>query len=99
MQQIKNYLSKLYDIKTVLLLSKTQEFSKLAEWLVRTKNIEIVHLSDEQPIDAVIFDWNCEIEILSLADCKPRYLIGRMKKKKIIFVYGKALGKMQLQFT
>ena len=85
MQQIKNYLSNLYDIKTVLLLSKTQEFIELSEWLVKNKGIEIVHMPDEQEMDAVIFDWNCEEDVLLLQDCKPRYLIGRMKKSEDYF--------------
>lgn len=93
MQQIKNYLSNLYDIKTVLLLSKTQEFKELAEWLVRNKHVEIVYLPDEQPMDAVIFDWNCEAEVLSLADYKPGYLIGRMKKTEDYFTVWETFRK------
>lgn len=82
MRQIKNYLSNRYDIKTVLLLAKTQEFVELAKWLSEKKGIEVVHITEKQDIDAIIFDWDCEAEIMPLQDRNPKYLIGRMKKSE-----------------
>lgn len=85
MQQIKNYLSNRYDIHTVLLLSKTQEFIELEKWLVEKKKMHIVHFPEEQPIDAVIFGWDCAEDILHLIESKPRYVIGRMRKGEDYF--------------
>ncbi len=82
MQQIKNYLSNIYDINTVLLLSKTQDYIELERWLVEKKRMHIVYFPEEQPVDAVIFDWDCEEDVLRLIECKPRYVIGRMRKKE-----------------
>lgn len=85
MRQIKNYLSNIYDIKTVLILSKTKEFIELEKWLVEKKRMNIAHFPEEKPIDAVIFDWDCEVELLRLMECKPKYLIGRMRKSEDYF--------------
>lgn len=85
MRQMKNYLSNLYDIKTVLLLSKTKEFIELEKWLIEKKGITIVHFPEEQKIDAVIFDWDCEVDLLRLIESKPKYLIGRMRKSEDYF--------------
>lgn len=43
MLQIKNYLSKIYDIKSVLLIGRTKEFQELASWLSNKKGIEKIY--------------------------------------------------------
>lgn len=84
-RQIKNYLSNIYDIKTVLMLSTTKEYIELEKWLSEKKGIRIIHSTQEGQPDALIFDWNCEKELLKLTDVSPKYLIGRMRKSEDYF--------------
>lgn len=85
MRQIKNYLSNIYDIKTVLLCSKTKEYAELEEWLSDKKGMKVIHSIEEENIDALIFDWDCETQLQRFAERKPRYLIGRMRKSEDYF--------------
>lgn len=85
MRQIKNYLSNIYDIKTVLLLSRTQEYTELEAWLSVKKGMDVIHSPREQLVDAIVFDWGSEEALLHLAGLRPRYLIGRMRKSEDYF--------------
>lgn len=48
MLQIKSYLSKIYDIKSVLLIGRTKEFQELAFWLLRKKGIEKIYYCSQE---------------------------------------------------
>ena len=89
MQQIMNYLSNKYDIKTALFLATTHEYENLEKWLCDVKGIRVIHLSEEfekiREIDAIIYDYDCEQSILSLKYIQPEYLIGRMQKTENYF--------------
>lgn len=85
MQQIKNYLSSRFDIKTFLLLSKTDEFDDLENWLKQKKRMQKADVCNGQTVDAVIFDWDCEEALLCVTDYRPKYLIGRMRKDEDYF--------------
>ena len=85
MRQIKNYLSNIYDIKTVLLCSNTKEYAELEAWLSDKKGMKVIHSIEEENIDALIFDWDCETQLQCFAERKPRYLIGRMRKSEDYF--------------
>ena len=88
MQQIINYLSNIYDLKNILLLSSSQEYELVDRWLDEVKKAHVIHtLSDIETIenlDAVIFDFNCVKDVLSL-NIRTKYLIGRMKKEEDYF--------------
>lgn len=93
MQQIKNYLSKLYDIQSVLLLGDTEEFVELESWLRQKKEIlQIYHEKDVEKdgkntnIDAIIFDWQFGKKALKYQKCKSKYVIGRMRKTEDYFM-------------
>ena len=93
MQQIKNYLSKRYDMTSVLLIGDTEEFVELKKWLQQKK--EIIHIyaqtdveNDKEitKVDAIIFDWKCGKKTLQYQRLRPKYVIGRMKKKEDYFM-------------
>ena len=82
MNQIKNKLSELTDIKTVLLLYKTQELKEIQDWLRKQrKDIIFYDTADKalfSRVDAIIFDWQCE-EVLKYRALCPKYVIGKMQ--------------------
>lgn len=89
MRQIKSYLSKIYDIETVLLIGETQEIRELGDWLSNKKGVVKEYSADrdlaEEKIDAVIFDKNCRETVMKLWKAAPRYLIGRLDKEEEYF--------------
>lgn len=87
MEQIKRYLSKIYDIKKVLLLTESVDGKELEQWLLHVKRIEQVCDADydADDIDAVIFDYSKAEDVLRYQHVRPRYVIGRMRKEEDYF--------------
>lgn len=93
MRQIKNKLSELTDIKTVLLLCnyRTKELEQLEQWIKKTKKCIVFYdISDKMlpnEIDAIIFDYQCEKALVKQLYRKlcPKYIIGRVKHDEDYF--------------
>lgn len=89
MQQIINYLSNKYGIRTVLLFAATQEYEILEKWLANVKKIQVAYPSPEsrqiEEVDAIIFDYDCGQDIISFNHIQSKYLIGRMRKTENYF--------------
>ncbi len=87
MRQIKNKLSGQTDIKTILLLHKTQELKEIQDWLKKQRKDIMFYTADKalpSRVDAIIFDWQCEKLLAYKALC-PRYVIGRMRCEEDYF--------------
>lgn len=87
MEQIKRYLSKIYDIKKVLLLTESVDGKELEQWLFHVKRIEQVCDADydADDIDAIVFDYSMAEDVLRYQHVRPRYVIGRMRKEEDYF--------------
>lgn len=102
MRQLKNYLSRIQSMETILLLSSTPEFEELALWLVNMRKAKRIYrdlneLPDaENHVDAVIFDYGCGMQYIKLQGIKPGLIIGRMKREEDYFSLWEACNKYAL---
>lgn len=85
MQQIKNYLSNIHDISSVLFVFTTEEFKELVSYLLEVKGVKKIYfLKDMEEdltvpyVDLLLFDWNSKETVKLLEAAAPKYLVGRL---------------------
>lgn len=87
MQQIKNYLSQIQNVRSILLLASTEEFEELEAWLKHTKKGQKIYrqLPEDGDIDMIIFDVHYSKQLLSLPITECKYIIGKTEKEEDYF--------------
>ena len=87
MDQIKNYLSQIYNLQNVLLLISTREFEDLSNWLIQTGKAESIYqrVPENQEVDAVIFDYQCGEQVEQLPIKEVKHLVGRIRSDEDYF--------------
>lgn len=91
MEQIKNYLSQLSRMNTILILSSSEEFQELEEWIKKNNKAEnifnnIEDCFESDCLDMCIFDYECFHQLSAENKLSCRYLIGRMRKEEDTFL-------------
>ena len=83
MQQIKNYLSQIQNVRSILLLASTEEFEELEAWLKHTKKGQKIYrqLPEDGDIDMIIFDVHYSKQLLSLPITECKYIIGKAEEE------------------